>query len=160
VMTFPSSTPARLPSRRSRVEPVKRTRKRKPTLAGVARQAAKAGIPVARYEVRLDGTIGVVVSKPSEATPPDNNDQQRVGWGAAAMMRRPPKFIQGFIDRNGHARFYFRRTGFKRMALPGKGCSMNAPAACARAMRDTACSAAAPAARWSSVLVSGQLTAQ
>ena len=28
-----------------------RTRKRKPTLAGVARQAAKAGIPVAGYEV-------------------------------------------------------------------------------------------------------------
>ena len=45
-------------------EPVKRSRKRKPTLAGVARQAAKAGIPVARYDVRLDGTIGVVVGKP------------------------------------------------------------------------------------------------
>ena len=46
------------------VKPAKRTRKRKPTLAGVARQAAKAGIPVAGYEVRLDGTIGVVVGKP------------------------------------------------------------------------------------------------
>ena len=41
-----------------------------------------------------------------------------MGWGAA-MMRRPPKFVQGFIDRNGHARFYFRRTGFKRVVLPG-----------------------------------------
>ena len=27
--------------------------------------------------------------------------------------------MQGFIDRNGHARFYFRRTGFKRVVLPG-----------------------------------------
>jgi integrase len=35
------------------------------------------------------------------------------------MMRRPPKFVQGFIDRNGHTRFYFRRVGFKRAALPG-----------------------------------------
>lgn len=34
------------------------------------------------------------------------------------MMRRP-KFVQGFIDRNGHSRFYFRRPGFKRVALPG-----------------------------------------
>jgi hypothetical protein len=45
------------------VEP-KRTRKRKPTLASVARQAAKAGIEVARYEVHPDGTISVVTGKP------------------------------------------------------------------------------------------------
>jgi len=38
------------------VKPASRTRKRKPTLAGVARQAAKAGIPVAGYEVRPDGS--------------------------------------------------------------------------------------------------------
>jgi hypothetical protein len=31
----------------------KRVRNRKPTLASVARQAAKAGIEVARYEVRI-----------------------------------------------------------------------------------------------------------
>jgi hypothetical protein len=41
---------------------VKRTRQRKPTLASVARQAAKAGIPVARYDFRPDGTI--VTGKP------------------------------------------------------------------------------------------------
>jgi len=34
-------------------------------------------------------------------------------------MRRPPKFVQGFIDRHGRRRFYFRRPGFKRMPLPG-----------------------------------------
>jgi integrase len=35
------------------------------------------------------------------------------------LMRRPPKFVQGFIDRHGRPRFYFRRPGFKRMPLPG-----------------------------------------
>jgi integrase len=35
------------------------------------------------------------------------------------VMRRPPKFVQGFIDRHGRPRFYFRRPGFKRMPLPG-----------------------------------------
>lgn len=35
------------------------------------------------------------------------------------MMKRPPKFVQGFVDRHGHARFYFRRPGFKRVPLPG-----------------------------------------
>jgi integrase len=35
------------------------------------------------------------------------------------VMRRPPKFVQGFIDRHGKPRWYFRRPGFKRMPLPG-----------------------------------------
>jgi len=35
------------------------------------------------------------------------------------LMRRPPKFVHGFIDRHGKARWYFRRAGFKRVALPG-----------------------------------------
>jgi integrase len=30
-----------------------------------------------------------------------------------------PKFTQQFIDRHGRARFYYRRQGFKRVALPG-----------------------------------------
>jgi hypothetical protein len=34
-------------------------------------------------------------------------------------MRHPPKFVQAFIDRNGKARFYFRRPGFKSVPLPG-----------------------------------------
>ena len=34
-------------------------------------------------------------------------------------MRRPPKYVQGFIDRHGKARFYFRRAGFKTVSLPG-----------------------------------------
>jgi integrase len=35
------------------------------------------------------------------------------------LMRRPPKYVQQFIDRHGKARFYFRRAGFKTIALPG-----------------------------------------
>jgi hypothetical protein len=42
---------------------------RKPTLASVAKQASKAGIEVARYEVKPDGTVVAVVGKPESATP-------------------------------------------------------------------------------------------
>jgi integrase len=35
------------------------------------------------------------------------------------LMRRPPKYVQGFIDRHGKGRFYFRRAGFKPVPLPG-----------------------------------------
>jgi integrase len=34
-------------------------------------------------------------------------------------MRRPPKYVQAFIDRSGKSRFYFRRPGFKSVPLPG-----------------------------------------
>jgi integrase len=34
-------------------------------------------------------------------------------------MKRPPKYVHGFIDRHGKPRFYFRRAGFKKMPLPG-----------------------------------------
>ena len=34
-------------------------------------------------------------------------------------MKRPPKHVQGFVDRYGKARFYFRRPGYKRIPLPG-----------------------------------------
>jgi hypothetical protein len=35
------------------------------------------------------------------------------------VMRRLPKYVQGFIDRHGKARFYFRRASFKAVPLPG-----------------------------------------
>jgi integrase len=35
------------------------------------------------------------------------------------LMSRPPKFVHGYIDRHGKARFYFRKAGFKKMPLPG-----------------------------------------
>jgi hypothetical protein len=53
--------------------PAKR-RVRRPTLASVARQAAKAGIEVAGYEVRPDGTIGIITGKPVETKAEDEID--------------------------------------------------------------------------------------
>jgi integrase len=34
-------------------------------------------------------------------------------------MRRLPKYVHGFVDRHGKARFYFRRPGFERKPLRG-----------------------------------------
>src|SRR5436190_10054750 len=34
------------------------------------------------------------------------------------VMRRAPQYVQGFIDRHGKPRFYFRRAGFKAVPLP------------------------------------------
>ena len=39
--------------------------------------------------------------------------------GRGSPMKRPPKYVQAFIDRNGKPRFYFRRPGFKSVPLPG-----------------------------------------
>jgi hypothetical protein len=47
------------------MKPAQRKRRaRKPTLAGVAKQASKAGVEVARYEVEPDGKIVVVPGQP------------------------------------------------------------------------------------------------
>lgn len=35
------------------------------------------------------------------------------------LMNRAPKFVHGYLDRHGKARFYFRRSGFKKVPLPG-----------------------------------------
>jgi hypothetical protein len=47
-------------------KPERKRRERKPTLASVAKQARKAGIEVARYEVE-PGKITVVTGKPGKA---------------------------------------------------------------------------------------------
>lgn len=39
--------------------------------------------------------------------------------GSGSPLRRPPKFVQAFIDRTGKPRFYFRRSGYKSVPLPG-----------------------------------------
>jgi len=36
-----------------------------------------------------------------------------------SLMRRPPKYVHGYVDRHGRARFYFRRAGHKKVPLPG-----------------------------------------
>jgi integrase len=35
------------------------------------------------------------------------------------LLRRPPKYCHGFIDRHGKPRWYLRRRSFKRVPLPG-----------------------------------------
>ena len=35
------------------------------------------------------------------------------------LMRRPPKYVHGFIDRHGKPRHYLRRPGRKKVPLPG-----------------------------------------
>ena len=45
---------------------------RKPTLASVAKQASKVGIEVARYEVKPDGTVVVIVTVKPESSEPGN----------------------------------------------------------------------------------------
>jgi integrase len=37
----------------------------------------------------------------------------------SGVMRRTPKYVQGFIDRHGKPRYYLRRPGHKRIQLPG-----------------------------------------
>src|SRR5262249_54661633 len=53
-------------------EPARKPRNpRKPTLTTVAKQASKAAIPVARYEIKPDGTVVVVTGKPEPAESAD-----------------------------------------------------------------------------------------
>jgi hypothetical protein len=47
----------------------KHAKLRKPTLASVAKDASKAGVAVARYEIKPDGTINVITGQPESATP-------------------------------------------------------------------------------------------
>ena len=49
--------------------PRRQRKPRKPTLANVAKQANKAAIAVARYEVKPDGTVVVVTGTPEPAAP-------------------------------------------------------------------------------------------
>jgi hypothetical protein len=56
----------------------KRQRKRKPTLVTVAKQAEKAGLVVARYEVDPDGKVTVITGKPDITTPETGNEWDRL----------------------------------------------------------------------------------
>jgi len=51
------------------------------------------------------------------------------------LMRRPPKYCNGFLDRHGKARWYFRRAG-KNVPLPGLPWSTEFMAAYEQAMAD------------------------
>jgi hypothetical protein len=63
----------------------KRVRNRKPTLASVAKQAAKAGIKVARYEVDANGKIIVITG--SVATDMTNGTDVNIEETSADLRR-------------------------------------------------------------------------
>jgi nucleotide-binding universal stress UspA family protein len=48
---------------------------RRPTLTSIAKQASKAAIPVARYEVKPDGTVVVVTGEPPAETSANEWDE-------------------------------------------------------------------------------------
>src|SRR5215468_9284608 len=75
------------------------------------RGAAAAGQPVQRFEIDREGKIVVIFGRARRAG--------RERMGRNNLMRRPPKYVHGFIDRHGRPRFYFRRAGFKKVPLPG-----------------------------------------
>ncbi len=58
--------------------PVRRSRTRKPSLVSVARQAAKAGLEVARYEVDSDGKISIITGKPDITNADQPNEWDRL----------------------------------------------------------------------------------
>jgi hypothetical protein len=58
--------PAAVLKERLGLDAIRKRRQRKPTLASVAKQASKAGIEVARYEIEPNGKIVVVTGKPGE----------------------------------------------------------------------------------------------
>ena len=69
------------------VQPVKRTRKRKPTVTSVIREMKRAGIEIAGCEINPhDGTVRVITGKPSEAT-------------TATKQRRAPQEWDGVVLR-------------------------------------------------------------
>src|SRR5262245_4697816 len=50
------------------------------------------------------------------------------------LLKRPPKFVHGFMDRHGRPRYYLRRPGFKQVPLPGLRGSPELMAAYAQAL--------------------------
>lgn len=69
---------AETPAKRDGVSPAPQRRKRRPTLVSVAKQASKAGIDVARYEIDVDGRISIVTGKPSETKTTQTNEWDEV----------------------------------------------------------------------------------
>jgi hypothetical protein len=70
--------------------PAGAVRKRMPSLASIARQAAKAGIPVAGYEVR-PGVIKIITGKPGDATgDAETNPWDKVLRNDPADKKRTP----------------------------------------------------------------------
>ena len=63
-------------------KPTRQRARKRPSLATVAKQATKAGIEVARYEVDANGKIAVVTGKPTPANQIDDLDRELAEWDA------------------------------------------------------------------------------
>jgi hypothetical protein len=61
-------------------DPVKRTRKRKPTLTTALKQAAKAGATVSGATIAPDGTISISIGKPAGGTDTDETTSPDPKW--------------------------------------------------------------------------------
>ena len=77
------------------------------------RAVIAAGLRVVGVKVSADGKIEVVTTGNGENQPSGGNEWE------SGVMRRPPPYCNGFLDRHGKARWYFRRAGFKKVPLPG-----------------------------------------
>ena len=90
---------------------------RRPTLTSVAKQASKGGIEVARYEIKPDGTVVVVIGR--AGIHGARKSVARRSQGDEAM--KLPKYVQAWVDRrDGRARLLFPPPWLSaRVRLPG-----------------------------------------
>ena len=67
-------------------------------------KAVAAAGAFARVEIDKSGKIIIITANTT-----DQRGGERMG---PHLMRRPPKYVHGFLDRHGKPRFYFRRARF------------------------------------------------
>src|SRR5262249_17394316 len=84
---------------------------RQSDLTKAVKAVIAAGLRVAGVKVTAEGHIEVVTGEHKEP----GREKQRV----STKRGDPPGYSNGFIDRHGKARWYFRRAGFKKVPLPG-----------------------------------------
>ena len=80
-------------------------------LTAAVKAVAKAGVEITGVRIAPDGNIVVSVGRAQEPVPENEWDN--------VLVQGAPKYVKGYVDRNGKARFYFRRSGFNSVALPG-----------------------------------------
>ena len=93
---------------------------------------AAAGVHIARVEIDKTGKI-VIITADATDQPGRDDGGERMG---PHVMRRPPKYVQAFLDRHGKPRYYLRRPGHKPVPLPGMPWSPSFMAIYEAAMKD------------------------